>query len=160
MQVGGNVNSWDPGSGGNCPLTLCLASRYPEGSLGTLIATPSSQLRFRPEFLGRRGLTEVGQAWKPGRRAGGCPVEPLHVVAADWPKPNSDPELSSYPGSRKRAQPLIPGTGLKDKIYAFCFVFVFRLFFSGKESKWARAAPAVPRDLVLLYLRISLMGVT
>lgn len=87
-------------------------------------------------------------------------MEPIHVVAADWPKPSSDPELSSYPGSWKRAQPLIPGTGLKDKTYAFCFVFVFRLFFSGKESKWARAAPAVPRDLALLYLRISLMGVT
>ena len=89
---------------------------------------------------------------------------PLHVVAADWRKPTSDPELSSYPGSRKRPQPLIPGTGLKDKTYAFFFVFLFFffffwLFFSGKESKWARAAPAVPRDLILLYVRIRLMGV-
>ena len=86
---------------------------------------------------------------------------PLHVVAADWRKPTSDPELSSYPGSRKRPQPLIPGTGLKDKTYAFYFVFFFFfwLFFSGKESKWARAAPAVPRDLILLYVRIRLMGV-
>ena len=83
------------------------------------------------------------------------------MVAADWRKPTSDPELSSYPGSRKRPQPLIPGTGLKDKTYAFYFVFVFFfwLFFSGKESKWARAAPAVPRDLILLYVRIRLMGV-
>ena len=86
---------------------------------------------------------------------------PLHVVAADWRKPTSDPELSSYPGSRKRPQPLIPGTGLKDKTYAFYFVFFFFfwLFLSGKESKWARAAPAVPRDLILLYVRIRLMGV-
>ena len=50
---------------------------------------------------------------------------PLHVVAADWRKPTSDPELSSYPGSRKRPQPLIPGTGLKDKTYAFYFVLFF-----------------------------------
>ena len=93
-----------------------------------MIATPSSHRRFRPGFLGRRGLTEVGQAWEPGRRALRCPVGPLHVVASDWPKPSSDPELSSYPGSRKRAQPLIPGTGLKDKAYAFYFIFLIYLF--------------------------------
>lgn len=101
-----------------------------------MIATPSSQLRFRPGFLGRRGLSEVGQAWEPGRRALRCPVGPLHVVASDWQKPSSDPELSSYPGSRKRAQPLIPGTGLKDKAYAFCFVlFCFVLAFLYRDGE-------------------------
>lgn len=87
--------------------------------------------------------------WEKGTT---LPCGAAYVVASDWQKPSSDPELSSYPGSRKRAQPLIPGTGLKDKAYAFCFVLffvLFWLFFTGMESKWA-VAYLVRRDLVLL----------